>query len=114
MTANARVCPTTGSPDERRVACVLCGPLYAPEITVLGADRAGKERLTRSMPAAWPQDAIVEPKHVLLPSADGMRIHGDLWLPPEGPPDGGRLSGHVYVHGGPARQMRDGWHPMHP
>jgi dipeptidyl aminopeptidase/acylaminoacyl peptidase len=42
-----------------------------------------------------------------------MRIHADLWLPREGPPAGERLPGLVYVHGGPTRQMREGWHPMH-
>lgn len=104
----------TWSPDGRRIACVFCGPFHAAEITVLAADGADKARLTRSMPAAWSRDAIVEPKHVLLTSADGMGIHADLWLPPTGPPDGERLPGLVYVHGGPTRQMRDGWHPMHP
>ncbi len=101
------------SPDGTAIACISAGPFHSAEVAVVAADGSATERLTRSMPAAWTREAIVEPEHVLLTSADGMKIHTDLWLPPQGPPPGERLPGLVYVHGGPTRQMRDGWHPMH-
>ena len=103
------------SPDGSRIACVYGGPRHSVEVTVLDvADGGSKRRLTQSMPAAWAAPgAIFEPTHVLLTSADGARIHADLWLP-QAPRGDGRVPGLVYVHGGPTRQMRDGFHPMHP
>jgi dipeptidyl aminopeptidase/acylaminoacyl peptidase len=100
------------SPDGRRLACIVATPFESAEVAIVDGTGIGKERLTRSMPPAWTKDVIAEPSHVLLTSADGMRIHADLWLP-RSAAAGERVPGLVYVHGGPTRQMRDGWHPMH-
>lgn len=101
------------SPDGQTVACIFGGPFHSAEVTLVAAGGGEKRRLTRSMPAAWTRDAIIEPTHVELTSADGMKVHADMWLPRD-VAAGEKVPGLVYVHGGPTRQMRDGWHPMHP
>jgi dipeptidyl aminopeptidase/acylaminoacyl peptidase len=100
------------SPDGRLLACLHCGPDHSPEVAVVPAEGGETRLLTRSMPPAWTPAAIVLPQHVVLESRDGFRPHADLFLPPT-IPDGARLPGLVFVHGGPSRQMRYGWHPMH-
>jgi dipeptidyl aminopeptidase/acylaminoacyl peptidase len=52
--------------------------------------------------------AFVEPQPVIYQAADGMAIHGQLFLPP----GGGKHPAVVFFHGGSRRQMLLGWHPM--
>lgn len=61
------------------------------------------------LPADFPADALVEPKSVSFRAADGLTLHGQVFLPP-GTYDDARPA-LVYVHGGPIRQMLAGWHP---
>jgi dipeptidyl aminopeptidase/acylaminoacyl peptidase len=51
---------------------------------------------------------------VTFSSADGLTIHGQLFLPPAGGATAGtmRHPAIVFFHGGPIRQMLLGWHPM--
>jgi dipeptidyl aminopeptidase/acylaminoacyl peptidase len=71
-----------------------------------GAERA---LAPGSIPAGFPEAALVEPEPVIFDAADGMRIHGQLFLP-EGLKPGERRPGLLFLHGGPARQMLLGWH----
>lgn len=102
--------------DGRRVAFIACTPWSSAEVAVIGFEVAKAEasprRLTRSMPAAWRPEAITEPRHLTFPSVGGMEIHADLFLP-KGFDPGRKHPALVYVHGGPMRQMRYGWHPLH-
>jgi dipeptidyl aminopeptidase/acylaminoacyl peptidase len=105
-------CDPVWSPDGGSIACIACGPRQSPEVALIAADGAGERLLTASMPEAWGREQLVEPEHVLLRSADGMQVHADLFVPA----DLDRSRRHpalVFVHGGPSRQMRYGWHPMH-
>ena len=52
---------------------------------------------------------LTEPRQVVFPSADGMRIHGQLFLP-DGPPPPGGWPGVLFLHGGSRRQMLLGFH----
>lgn len=96
--------------DGRHIVCIACGPRHSAEVTLIAAE--GERHLTKSMPAAWTRESIVEPEHVLLESAGGMRVHADLFVP-AGLDRQRRHPALVFVHGGPSRQMRYGWHPMH-
>lgn len=62
-----------------------------------------------SLPAEFPADALVEPESVSFRAADGLEIHGQVFLPPK--TRQGARPALVYVHGGPIRQMLAGWHP---
>jgi len=61
--------------------------------------------------SAFPSDALVEPQPVIFPAADGLRLHGQLFLPPDGA-TGKRHAAIVFFHGGSRRQMLLGWHYM--
>ena len=67
-------------------------------------------------PAATPQEFpakyMVTPQQVIFSSADGLQIHGQLFLPP-GRAAAGRSPAVVFFHGGPRRQMLLGWHSMY-
>jgi dipeptidyl aminopeptidase/acylaminoacyl peptidase len=48
---------------------------------------------------------------VIFPAADGLRIHGQLFLPPN-LREGDRRPAMIFFHGGSRRQMLLGWHYM--
>lgn len=105
------------APDGERVAYIHADRKRSPEcrISHLRSDGA-VHRLTKSVVDSWPIDPI-EPNHVTFESVDGTEIHAYL-LDPRGSENGNRidedatgLPAVVWVHGGPMRQMRDGWHP---
>ncbi len=63
------------------------------------------------IPSGFPATAFVTPQQVVFPAADGLPIHGQLFLPP-GTAPGIRLPAVVFFHGGSRRQMLLGFHPM--
>jgi dipeptidyl aminopeptidase/acylaminoacyl peptidase len=63
-----------------------------------------------TLPAEFPLARMVTPQPVILPSADGIEIHGQLFLPAQ---RAARMPAIVFVHGGPRRQMLLGWHSMY-
>ena len=63
-----------------------------------------------ALPADFPLDKMVTPQQVIFPSADGLTLHGQLFLPPN---RNGRAPGLVFFHGGSRRQMLLGWHNMY-
>jgi dipeptidyl aminopeptidase/acylaminoacyl peptidase len=65
----------------------------------------------QSMPNDYPAAALVEPQQVIFPSADGLAIHGQLFLPP-GLRPGDRRPAIAFFHGGSRRQMLLGFHYM--
>jgi N-acyl-D-aspartate/D-glutamate deacylase/dipeptidyl aminopeptidase/acylaminoacyl peptidase len=62
----------------------------------------------------FPKDfpRLVTPQAVLFKAADGIEIHGQLFLPPRARA-GEKLPAVVFMHGGPMRQMMLGWHNMY-
>jgi dipeptidyl aminopeptidase/acylaminoacyl peptidase len=64
-----------------------------------------------SIPAEFPAASLVVPQQVILSAADGMRIHGQLFLPPDAAP-GEKHPAMIFFHGGSRRQMLLGWHYM--
>ena len=64
-----------------------------------------------AIPADFPQDALVTPQQVIFSSADGITLHGQLFLPKTAA--GQRHPAVVFFHGGSQRQMLLGWHYMY-
>jgi dipeptidyl aminopeptidase/acylaminoacyl peptidase len=56
--------------------------------------------------------SLVEPQAVMITAADGMQIHGQLFLPPKGT-NTQRHPALVFFHGGSRRQMLLGFHYMY-
>ncbi|MCY3676451.1 MAG: prolyl oligopeptidase family serine peptidase [Gemmatimonadetes bacterium] len=52
---------------------------------------------------------LADPIQVVFPATDGVRIHGQLFLPTGAPPPGG-WPGVLFLHGGSRRQMLLGFH----
>jgi dipeptidyl aminopeptidase/acylaminoacyl peptidase len=65
----------------------------------------------QSLPAEFPQKSLVEPQPVVFAAADGLAVHGQLFLPAHSAADR-RRPAMVFLHGGSRRQMLLGWHPM--
>jgi dipeptidyl aminopeptidase/acylaminoacyl peptidase len=100
------------SPDGEQIVYLFCGPTDAADLWLMGADGDQPRPLTRSLPASWTLEKMVAPRAVSFTSARGWTIHGYLYTPPR-MEAGRRYPALVWVHGGPMRQMRDGWHPLH-
>jgi dipeptidyl aminopeptidase/acylaminoacyl peptidase len=64
-----------------------------------------------AIPADFPQGALVTPQQVIFSAADGLTLHGQLFLPKTAP--GQRHPAVVFFHGGSQRQMLLGWHYMY-
>jgi dipeptidyl aminopeptidase/acylaminoacyl peptidase len=58
----------------------------------------------------FPLQHVIAPQPVVFSAADGLLIHGQLFLPPR---ISGRAPAVVFFHGGPRRQMLLGWHYMY-
>jgi len=70
---------------------------------------ANPPRDMTAIPSRFPAAQLVEPQQVIFAAADGMKIHGQLFLPPGGE---GKHPAAVFFHGGSRRQMLLGWHYM--
>jgi dipeptidyl aminopeptidase/acylaminoacyl peptidase len=108
------------SPTGEHVAYVHANRQRSPELRVSRLDAGdpgggpvgSTVRLSESAVDGWPVDPI-DPEPVSFESHDGLEIRGYM-LDPRGDgvdSDGTDLPALVWVHGGPMRQMRDGWHP---
>ena len=65
-----------------------------------------------TIPAEFPESSLVEPQQVIFDSADGMKIHGQLFLPANLDKTK-RHPAILFFHGGSRRQMLLGWHYMY-
>ncbi|HWF09066.1 MAG TPA: prolyl oligopeptidase family serine peptidase [Bryobacteraceae bacterium] len=63
-----------------------------------------------TIPGDFPLASLIEPQAVTFPAKDGLRIHGQIFLPPAG--GAAKHPAVVFFHGGPQRQMLPGWHYM--
>jgi dipeptidyl aminopeptidase/acylaminoacyl peptidase len=64
-----------------------------------------------SVPAEFPAASLVVPQPVIISAADGLRIHGQVFLPPDAKP-GEKRPAMIFFHGGSRRQMLLGFHYM--
>lgn len=69
----------------------------------------GRRRVGPPTPDRFPTDRMVTPEQVVFPAADGMAIHGQLFLPPQARA-GERHPAVLFFHGGSRRQMLLGFH----
>lgn len=78
---------------------------------IVGAGGRLHDLAPQMIPASFPATSMVTPKPVIFNATDGLRIHGQLFLP-DGVDNCVRHPAVVFVHGGPQRQMLLGWHEM--
>lgn len=95
-----------------RIAFLHCDAFRNMDLWVAEPDGSNPRQLTQSMPAAFSPENQYAPEEVSFQSVGGLTIHGYLMRPKDTQP-GARLPAVLWVHGGPVRQMRPGWHPLH-
>jgi dipeptidyl aminopeptidase/acylaminoacyl peptidase len=64
-----------------------------------------------SIPSEFPAQSLIVPQQVIFSAADGMRIHAQLFIPPD-IAAGQKRPALIFFHGGSRRQMLLGWHYM--
>jgi dipeptidyl aminopeptidase/acylaminoacyl peptidase len=90
------------------VAYVNAGYADAPQVTLQDAGGIAR-RVGPQIPNSFPAGSMVEPQLVTFRSADGLGLHGQLFVPHDGT---GTHCAVIFVHGGPERQMVPGFHYM--
>jgi dipeptidyl aminopeptidase/acylaminoacyl peptidase len=90
---------------------VLRSDVHAPMRAAVA--RSGKldDLAPQAIPKEFPGSRFVTPQQVVFPAADGLEIHGQLFLPPGARP-GDKHPAAIFFHGGSQRQMLLGWHYM--
>ena len=76
---------------------------------VVSANGEMRDVAPQMVPAEFPAAKLVVPQQVIFSSADGLEIHGQLFMPAGG---GRKHPAIVFFHGGSRRQMLLGWHYM--
>ncbi len=95
--------------DGHGVAFIRAGTRTPPRPVIQLGAAASRNLAPGAIPADFPEAGLVDPQPVLFPAADGMTIHGQLFLP-RGVKSGERRPAVVFFHGGSRRQMLLGWH----
>lgn len=82
-----------------------------PPAIMIMPTTGGKARVVApaKLPAQFPEKALVVPQQVIFTASDGLKIHGQLFLP-KGARAGDARPAVIFMHGGPIRQMLLGWH----
>ena len=94
------------------IAFIRAGTKRHPQPMLKPAGGAERELAPGSVPAEFPEAALVVPEQVIFPATDGLPIHGQLFRPPAGKA-GERHPAVLFFHGGSVRQMLLGWHYMY-
>ncbi len=115
-------CPQ-GSPTIAFIHCDArrSADLWVADVSSAFAESGGEPvtegektvRLSRTMPRTWSEDLSIEPREVSYEGAGGLQITGYMISPPDldEEDEDRRYPALVWVHGGPVRQMRPGFHP---
>ncbi len=98
--------------DGRGIALLRADAHQAPRpAIVVGAGAAPRDLAPDAIPRDFPAAALLEPQQVVFPAADGLAIHGQLFVSKNQ-----RVARHpavIFFHGGSRRQMLLGWHYMY-
>jgi dipeptidyl aminopeptidase/acylaminoacyl peptidase len=93
------------------VAVLRSDPRLPIRPAVLSSNGELHDVAPQMIPSDFPASKLVTPQQVIFNAADGLQIHGQLFLP-AGSEAGARHPAVVFFHGGSRRQMLLGWHYM--
>ncbi|MGC1371221.1 MAG: prolyl oligopeptidase family serine peptidase, partial [Candidatus Sulfotelmatobacter sp.] len=96
------------SGDGKSILC-LGSTATSPAMPYLVTPNSREMIAGRALPNDFPSNSLVVPKQVIFHSEDGLKLHGQLFLPRNA---NGKVPGLVFTHGGPVRQMLLGFHYM--
>jgi dipeptidyl aminopeptidase/acylaminoacyl peptidase len=98
--------------DREAIAFLHSDAQRPPRPAIIVGAGAAKDLAPDAMPADFPSEQLVKPEAVMISAADGLRIHGQLFLPRD-LRTGERRPAVIFFHGGSRRQMLLGWHYMY-
>jgi dipeptidyl aminopeptidase/acylaminoacyl peptidase len=98
--------------DGSAVALLATSYNQAAHAAVRTTDGAVKALAPETVPSDFPASSLVRPEPVKITAADGLEIHGQLFLPAGGS-GGTRHPALIFFHGGSRRQMLLGFHYMY-
>ena len=78
------------------------------EPTAAVLQKGGDKQVFRNLPEGFPKNQMVKPLPVQFKAADGITVHGQLFIPEKG--KNNDLPAVIFMHGGPIRQMLLGYH----
>jgi dipeptidyl aminopeptidase/acylaminoacyl peptidase len=90
---------------------VLRSDVHVPIRPAILREEKLVDLVAQGIPAEFPGAWFVTPQQVIFPAADGVELHGQLFLP-AGLREGERSPAVIFFHGGSQRQMILGWHYM--
>ncbi len=99
------------SSDGKTIAILRSDARLPMRPAVMGGNGEIRDLAADSIPRDFPSAELVTPQQVILPAADGMPIHAQLFLPANQGRD--RHPAVIFFHGGSQRQMLLGWHYMY-
>jgi dipeptidyl aminopeptidase/acylaminoacyl peptidase len=109
--AGIETAPVTAS--DNKTVLVLRSDAHIPmRPAVIGGKGEIQDLAPQALSSDFPASVLVTPQQVIISAADGMRVHGQLFLPANAG-DGTRHPAIVFFHGGSRRQMLLGWHYMY-
>ena len=97
--------------SDNKTIVVLRSDTRVPMRAALANDGKLVDLAPQAIPQDFPGSRFVVPQQVIFSAADGLPIHGQLFLPP-GLKPGERRPAAVFFHGGSEREMLLGWHYM--
>jgi dipeptidyl aminopeptidase/acylaminoacyl peptidase len=80
---------------------------------VIRQNSNSKPLAPETVPADFPETALVRPQPVIITASDGLEIHAQLFLPPAATNASPRHPALIFFHGGSRRQMLLGFHYMY-
>ncbi len=96
--------------DGEQIAYIQSDAQTPGQPMMMNTDRTNQRHLMReSIPNEFPVELMVTPEEVIYTAADGLDVHGQLFLPPGYSTDNSHPAV-IYMHGGPIRQMYPAWH----
>jgi dipeptidyl aminopeptidase/acylaminoacyl peptidase len=110
-TAETAATATTGT----AIAFLRSDARVPPHVAVMQSGKGGEAArdIAETLPApTFPAAQLVEPQQVIITAADGMAIHGQLFVPKD-LKAGEKRPAMIFFHGGSRRQMLLGWHYMY-
>ena len=97
--------------SDNKTIAVLRSDAQIPMRAAVANDGKLVDLAPQAIPSDFPGSRFVTPQQVIFSAADGLPIHGQLFLPPNLKP-GERRSAAVFFHGGSEREMLLGFHYM--
>src|SRR6185437_1278883 len=112
ITSGAGIEWTPVETSDAKAIAYLCSTATVPAHAAIRVNGGNEKALApEAIPAGFPSSEMVAPQPVIISASDGLRIHGQIFLPKDAKP-GERHPAVIFFHGGSRRQMVLGWHYM--